>query len=38
MPTRDEVEGLPIGEALKRTRSRRKIDIRTVEQQTKIRI
>jgi hypothetical protein len=38
MVTKDEVEGLPIGEALKRTRSRRKIDIRTVEQQTKIRI
>ena len=30
--------GLPIGEVLKRTRTRHKIDIRTVEQQTKIRI
>jgi cytoskeleton protein RodZ len=38
MATRDEGEGLPIGEVLKRTRTRRKIDIRTVEQQTKIRI
>jgi cytoskeleton protein RodZ len=38
MVTRDEAEGLPIGEVLKRTRSRHKIDIRTVEQQTKIRI
>ena len=38
MTTRDEGEGLPIGEVLKRTRTRRKIDIRTVEQQTKIRI
>jgi cytoskeleton protein RodZ len=37
MATRDEGEGLPIGEVLKRTRTRRKIDIRTVEQQTKIR-
>ncbi len=38
MTIRDEGEGLPIGEVLKRTRTRRKIDIRTVEQQTKIRI
>jgi len=38
MSTRDEGQGLPIGEVLKRTRTRRKIDIRTVEQQTKIRI
>jgi transcriptional regulator with XRE-family HTH domain len=38
MVTRDEAGGLPIGEVLKRTRTRRKIDIRTVEQQTKIRI
>jgi cytoskeleton protein RodZ len=38
MSTRDQGEGLPIGEVLKRTRTRRKIDIRTVEQQTKIRI
>ena len=38
MSTRDEGEGLPIGEVLKRTRTRHKIDIRTVEQQTKIRI
>ena len=38
MATRDEAGGLPIGEVLKRTRTRHKIDIRTVEQQTKIRI
>ncbi|MEK6271986.1 MAG: helix-turn-helix domain-containing protein [Actinomycetota bacterium] len=38
MATRDEGERLPIGEVLKRTRTRHKIDIRTVEQQTKIRI
>jgi helix-turn-helix protein len=38
MATWDEGEGLPIGEVLKRTRTRHKIDIRTVEQQTKIRI
>jgi len=38
MATRDEGEALPIGEVLKRTRTRHKIDIRTVEQQTKIRI
>ena len=38
MASRDEGAGLPIGEVLKRTRSRRKVDIRTVEQQTKIRI
>src|SRR5436309_7637359 len=38
MPNRNEGAGLPIGEVLKRTRSRRKVDIRTVEQQTKIRI
>jgi cytoskeleton protein RodZ len=38
MVTRDEAGGLPIGEVLKRTRTRHKIDIRTVEQQTKIRI
>jgi helix-turn-helix protein len=38
MATRDEGAGLPIGEVLKRTRTRQKIDIRTVEQQTKIRI
>jgi helix-turn-helix protein len=38
MATRDEGEGLPIGEVLKRTRTRHKIDIDTVEQQTKIRI
>jgi cytoskeletal protein RodZ len=37
MATRDEGEGLPIGEVLKRTRTRLRIDIRTVEQQTKIR-
>jgi hypothetical protein len=38
MVTRDQGDGLPIGEVLKRTRTRRKIDIRTVEQRTKIRI
>jgi cytoskeleton protein RodZ len=38
MATRDEQAGLPIGEVLKQTRSRREIDIRTVEQETKIRI
>ena len=38
MSTGDQGEGLPIGEVLKRTRTRHKIDIRTVEQQTKIRI
>jgi helix-turn-helix protein len=38
MATRDEQAGLPIGEVLKRTRARREIDIRTVEQETKIRI
>ena len=37
MATRDEGAGLPIGEVLKRTRTRRKLDIQTVEQQTKIR-
>jgi cytoskeleton protein RodZ len=37
MATRDEGEGLPIGEVLKRTRTRRKLDVRTVEEQTKIR-
>ena len=37
MATRDEGDGLPIGEVLKRTRTRRKVDIHTVEQQTKIR-
>jgi hypothetical protein len=38
MATRDGEDRLPIGEVLKRARSRRKLDIRTVEQQTKIRI
>jgi cytoskeleton protein RodZ len=38
MATGDQGEGLPIGEVLKRTRARHKIDIRIVEQQTKIRI
>ena len=38
MATRDEADGLPIGEVLKRTRTRRKVDIRTVEESTKIRI
>lgn len=37
MATRDEGEGLPIGEVLKRTRTRLKLDVRTVEEQTKIR-
>jgi Helix-turn-helix domain len=37
MATRDEASGLPIGEVLKRARSRQKIDIQAVEQQTKIR-
>ena len=37
MATRDEGTGLPIGDVLKRTRTRRKVDIHTVEQQTKIR-
>jgi cytoskeleton protein RodZ len=37
MATRDEGTGLPIGDVLKRTRTRRKVDIQTVEQQTKIR-
>jgi cytoskeleton protein RodZ len=37
MVTRDEGEGLPIGEVLKRTRTRLKLDIGTVERQTKIR-
>jgi hypothetical protein len=37
MATRDEASGLPIGEVLKRARSRQKIDIQTVEEQTKIR-
>jgi hypothetical protein len=38
MAIRDEQAGLPIGEVLKRTRTRHEIDIRTVEQETKIRI
>jgi cytoskeleton protein RodZ len=37
MVTRDEGEGLPIGEVLKRTRTRMKLDIGTVERQTRIR-
>jgi hypothetical protein len=37
MATRDEASGLPIGEVLKRARSRQKVDIQTVEEQTKIR-
>ena len=37
MATRDEASGLPIGEVLKRARSRQKIDIQTVEEETKIR-
>jgi len=35
---RDEEAGLPIGEALKRARTRQQLDIRTAEEQTKIRI
>ncbi len=38
MPNRDEGQGLPIGEVLRRTRTRQGIDIRTVEAQTKVRI
>lgn len=37
MITRDEGDGLPIGEVLKRTRARLKLDIGRVEDQTKIR-
>jgi cytoskeleton protein RodZ len=37
MTTREEGSGLPIGEVLKRARGRQKLDIQTVEQQTKIR-
>ncbi len=37
MATGDEASGLPIGEVLKRARSRQKVDIQTVEEQTKIR-
>ncbi|HEY7152122.1 MAG TPA: helix-turn-helix domain-containing protein [Solirubrobacterales bacterium] len=37
MVTGDEASGLPIGEVLKRARSRQKIDIQTVEEETKIR-
>jgi hypothetical protein len=37
MATRDPGEGLAVGEVLKRTRTRRKLDIGTVEQHTKIR-
>src|SRR5215211_2083138 len=37
MATRDQAEGLPIGEVLKRTRTRLKLDIGRVEKQTKIR-
>src|SRR5436309_15864693 len=38
MPNRNEGAGLPIGQVLKRTRSRQKVDIRTVEAETKVRI
>jgi Helix-turn-helix domain len=38
MPNRNEGEGLPIGQVLKRTRTRQKVDIRTVEAETKVRI
>jgi len=37
MATRNEAGGLVIGEVLKQARARRKLEIRTVEQQTKIR-
>jgi hypothetical protein len=37
MATRDESDGLRIGEVLKRARTRSKLDIHTVEQRTKIR-
>ncbi len=37
MATRDDASGLPIGEVLKRARSRQRIEIQTVEDQTKIR-
>lgn len=37
MTTRDPGEGLAVGEVLKRARTRRKLDIGTVEQHTKIR-
>jgi hypothetical protein len=37
MATRDDASGLPIGEVLKRARSRQKVDIQTVEERTKIR-
>jgi cytoskeleton protein RodZ len=37
MVTRDEGEGLPIGEVLKRTRTRLKVDIGAAERDTKIR-
>ena len=37
MPNRDEGGGLPIGEVLRRTRTRQKMDIRTVEAQIKVR-
>lgn len=37
MASGDEASGLPIGEVLKRARARQKIDIQTVEEQTKIR-
>jgi cytoskeleton protein RodZ len=37
MATRDEAASLPIGEVLKRARTRQKIDIQTVEERTKIR-
>jgi hypothetical protein len=37
MASGDEVSGLPIGEVLKSARTRQRIDIQTVEEQTKIR-
>ncbi len=37
MATRDQSDGLRIGEVLKRARTRQKLDIHTVEQRTKIR-
>ncbi len=37
MASGDEASGLPIGEVLKRARTRQRVDIQTVEEQTKIR-
>jgi cytoskeleton protein RodZ len=37
MPNRDQATGLPIGDTLRRTRARQRVDIRTVEADTKVR-